>query len=842
MCWSGRALLVVSILVGGCAEHTPCGLEEVCNYQDDDCDGQIDEDFRDEEGGYFELDDCGACGVRCADVHPHATEVECAPHADSYGCFAVACEDGFHLFNRACVPDVEVLCLPCANDEDCSIFQPGATCLEVGGSLRCMRPCDDGCPEGYECAGGECRPETGSCACTPEAEGVAFACLLQTASAACAGRQLCADGELTICEPAFDEICNGEDDDCDGSSDEDFIDDAGRYVHIDHCGECNAPCAPSGPHYEASCVVEDGSPICMEDCEDGFADIDLVRSNGCECEYGVGTWPPSRLGVDADCDGEIDSSDEFVFVATWGSHDADGTLIDPLRTIAEGTDLAARLDKTVVVTGGIFQERLEVVGGVEVYGGYAADFTDRDPALYPTELQPRDGLYGTPVLTCHGVTAHAVVGGMTIMGSDAVVPGAGSTAVYLDGCTSAVELVDLVVFSGRGADGRPGADSSDNLAEWGLSSLLELDGDRGRDGADGFPTESPDCTTDSVPGGDGGRHTCAGTSTAVDGGGGGDAVCVDGRCRVGAPCGNGGCTDFMVGDECDMDAVLAAAVPNPPGEDGMGPGGGSGGASTYNAPTDRDTCSFCDDNPTLARVGENGEDGSRGESGDGGSGCSDPGGVFTPATGIWTSGPGGDGEVGRDGGGGGGGSCGAGYDVISGVVGCADALGGSGGGGGSGGCGAPRASGGDGAGSSIGVAVRLPPGTAEGPRCEGVAVVASVAGNGGPGGIGAAGGSAGHGGLGGGTAFWCSRRGGRGGDGGDGGDGGGGGGGCGGSVSGFHVIASGAGARAYRDALESANHVEGLPAGGRGGPGGFSPGQSGTSGADGTAEAFRLVE
>jgi hypothetical protein len=81
-----------------------------------------------------------------------------------------------------------------------------------------------------------------------------------------------------------------------------------------------------------------------------------------------------------------------------------------------------------------------------------------------------------------------------------------------------------------------------------------------------------------------------------------------------------------------------------------------------------------------------------------------------------------------------------------------------------------------------------------------------------------------------------------GGDGGDGGDGGGGGGGCGGSVSGFHIIASGVGARAYRDALESANHVEGLPAGGRGGPGGFSPGQSGTAGADGTAEAFRLAE
>jgi hypothetical protein len=39
---------------------------EACNESDDDCDGEVDEDFRNAVGGYADLHHCGACGVDCS--------------------------------------------------------------------------------------------------------------------------------------------------------------------------------------------------------------------------------------------------------------------------------------------------------------------------------------------------------------------------------------------------------------------------------------------------------------------------------------------------------------------------------------------------------------------------------------------------------------------------------------------------------------------------------------------------------------------------------------------------------------------------------------------------------
>lgn len=847
--WSVSGAVLAALVVAGCAQHTPCGSEELCNFEDDDCDGEIDEDFRDEAGLYPNVDNCGGCGVDCREVLPTAEVVDCVPMAGSYGCVADSCIEGHHLFEGACVPDVDVLCMACEDDEDCATFAPGARCLPTEGGSRCAPPCGTGCEPGFACEAGLCVPDSGVCACTSETEGVTFGCLLEAGAAACAGRQLCEGGELGPCEPAFEEICNAEDDDCDGSADEDFLDEVGGYVHEDHCGECNRPCAPQGPHVVATCVVSAaGTPECVEECEEDFVDLDGVAANGCECERTVGSWPPSRLGVDADCDGDIDDSDEFLFVAGWGADTNPGTLVFPMRTIAVAMERAAVVDKTVLVSGGVYHERIDMIAGVEVFGGYNADFSERDTAVYATVLQPHDGLHGIPAVTCHGISEPSAVGGMTIMGSDATAVGAGSTAVYLDGCTDAVRLVDLTVVAGRGADGAAGADSSTNLAAWGLTSLSQLAGRAGGDGAAGFTTSSAHCTTESRAGGAGGRQTCPGSATVVNGGDGAATTCVDSRCRVGSPCGLSGCTDFMVGGTCDMAAVLRAAVPNPPGTAGSGPTAGGGGEQTYHAPTNRGTCHFCDDNPTLRRVGANGGPGGSGSDGRGGTGCADSAGSFDATTGLWVARGGGGGLQGQDGSGGGGGSSGGGYEVMEGITEeCSDALGGSGGGGGSGGCGAPQASGGGGGGGSIGVAIRLPTGASRGPELENVTVVAASAGAGGPGGIGAVGGAGGPGGVGGQSGgavgdegAWCTRRGGRGGDGGEGGAGGGGGGGCGGSVSGVHVLGSSS-ARGYVDDLSVGNSVEALPAGGRGGAGGFSPGSSGSAGADGSAVPFRLV-
>ena len=244
-------MLLVLLFSGlaGCYEHQPCGLEESCNFEDDDCDGRIDEDFVDSLGRYDQLEHCGACGVDCRTVHPHATELSCEELGPSYGCVALSCEEGFRLEGRGCLAVVDVSCLACERDADCSRFTTGARCVELGGSQRCVAPCDPaaGCPPGFGCQEGWCEPETGQCACTTASEGVSFACLLSSGSAVCAGRQLCEQGEVGPCLPLFAEQCNGEDDDCDGETDEDFLDEQGRYVTWSTAAAATSPAPPPGP-------------------------------------------------------------------------------------------------------------------------------------------------------------------------------------------------------------------------------------------------------------------------------------------------------------------------------------------------------------------------------------------------------------------------------------------------------------------------------------------------------------------------------------------------------------------------------------------------------------------
>ncbi len=827
------ALLLLSALGAGCAKSDTCGDSETCDYDDNDCDRRVDEDFVDVNGVYFVPEHCGGCGISCADQFPTAAETACEVTDDAARCILVACPEDWHRAGEgACAPDAPAQCLTCTTDDDCTLRDPEARCIALEGQGHCFEPCADGCDPGFACTDGFCQPESGICDCVPDTFGAEFGCFVEGVPGdQCAGVMTCEMDGLSECAPALDEACNVQDDDCDGNIDEAFRDDAGRYIARMHCGSCGNPCVEPGPNMEANCLADGPGVRCDVQCQDGFVDVDGIAANGCECRRHVGPGPPPVIGGDTDCDGQVDSTDDFIYVATTGSDTNPGTLERPMRSVNAALQRANAQDKDVLVSRGTYDGEVNLIAGVDLFGGYRPDFRDRDLNLYPVVLENRSGDAGAPVLRCTDITSETRVEGFQLATSDASQPGDGSTVFYSNRCSSAVTIASTVVFAGRGADGIRGLSSSDVYTSLGGGSLTELNGIDGGDGA--LARDAATCRR--VAAGGGGRLSCRISGSAITGGDGGDGDCPNTGCVDGRSCGNAGCTDFTVGGVCDFDAVLAAAVANPSATSGQGVTAGMAGDDTFNAPTNRGVCNFCDDNPSLPRLGQRGGDGGEGADGNGGEGC-DSRTVLDTSSGILRAGAGLSGTPGADGSGGGGGSPGAGYNAI--VSGCHDRAGGAGGGGGSGGCGAPAAAGGTGGGASVGISIRLRSGS--GPTLENVRIVTNSGGRGGDGGQGASGGTPGSGGLGGGAEFWCARRGGRGGDGGRGGAGGGGGGGCGGGS--YGVFLDGPPSMAYDTVLTDGTDIELIGVAGQGGEGGFSPGAAGANGLSGLRAAVGQAE
>ena len=159
------------------------------------------------------------------------------------------------------------------------------------------------CPEGFVCDTGQCAPRSGWCGCDETTEGVELACLLRVEADghACVGVSRCGADGPGACEPALAEACDGQDDDCDGSVDEDFRDAAGRYVHRLHCGGCAVPCVEPGANMQAVCEAVGAGVTCDVACLDGFVDVDGILANGCECERFDGVGPPPVCPFFAPC-------------------------------------------------------------------------------------------------------------------------------------------------------------------------------------------------------------------------------------------------------------------------------------------------------------------------------------------------------------------------------------------------------------------------------------------------------------------------------------------------------------------------------------------------------------
>jgi len=254
-----------------------CDGPDCCDGADNDCDGVDGEDHDTET----DPRNCGGCSAAC-DGWPCAAECS-APFTE------MTCQAG--------------LCVVI----DCEYGH-----IDLDGDPH--NGCEYGCaPSGAEDDSSPCNGEDDDCDGEVDEEFTLRGLACGTNEGACvAGSWICEDGLLRCSgqTPPTEEVCNGEDDDCDGDVDEDAVD-----VGVP-CGEGATGCIRGTSRCSASGELlcdEEQDPL-NESCGTNQGECRTGRwlCDGGEVVCNGSTDPTEEVcgdGLDTDCDGLTDGND-----------------------------------------------------------------------------------------------------------------------------------------------------------------------------------------------------------------------------------------------------------------------------------------------------------------------------------------------------------------------------------------------------------------------------------------------------------------------------------------------------------------------------------------------------
>lgn len=260
-----------------CGEESEQNLVEVCNGEDDDCNGAIDEfvcNIDDIDGDGFTVAE-GDCNDLLAEYNPGAPEGCCDPTLPGVQA-QVVCD--FNCDN---------LIVPCFNDADFDGFPASVDCADDDPSVYPGAPekCDDGIDQ--DCVAGDL-----ACAVVQDSDFDGYPNGVD-----------CNPNNNTV-YPGAPETCNYIDDDCDG-----VIDNGNPSGLTGPCGPDTETCTPG----EWVCVHDVQTYTVQVLCvSEKFQDIELCNGEDDDCD---GEVDETFNTLDTACDGpDSDSCKNGVFV------------------------------------------------------------------------------------------------------------------------------------------------------------------------------------------------------------------------------------------------------------------------------------------------------------------------------------------------------------------------------------------------------------------------------------------------------------------------------------------------------------------------------------------------